>query len=262
MNSDTMIELSVSQLSVALGLMLAAIALARWQRLGLEWTLVTATARTVFQLFAIGYILAVVFEWRNPWSILAVLLVMLLVATVVARNRISKSLNQLLPVIAGSLLTSTALTIVFTTSAVIRPDVWYEPRYVIPLTVIVLGNAMTAAAISGDRLVSSLKNNQVEIETHLSLGATPSQAIAAYRREAIKAGLIPTINAMMIVGIVKLPGIITGQLLSGADPLNAALYQMLIMFMLAFSTLVTSVLITTGLRRLFFNDAAQLVIPS
>lgn len=256
-----MIELGLLQISLALLLMVAAIALVRWQKLGLELTLLNATARTVFQLFAVGYILAIVFAWRNPFSVIAVILVMLAVATVVARNRIDKKLSRLLPILAGSLLTSLVLTIVYTTGVVIRPETWYEPRYVIPLSGIVLGNAMTAATIAGDRLVSNLKKNQVEVETHLSLGATPEQAIASYRREAIKAGLIPTINAMLVVGIVKLPGIITGQLLSGADPLNAALYQMLIMFMLAFSDLLAAILVTAGIRRLFFNDAAQLMLP-
>lgn len=120
---------------------------------------------------------------------------------------------------------------------------------------------MTAASISGDRFLSTLRRNQIEIETHLSLGATPAQAIAAYRQEAIKTGLTPTVNAMMIVGIVKLPGIITGQLLSNQNPLNAALYQMLIMVMLAFSDLVASVLITASLKRRCFNAAAQLSLP-
>lgn len=256
-----MIELDIPQLALALGLMVGAIALARWQRLGLEWTLLMATARTVFQLLAVGVVLAVVFELQNPLGVLAVLVVMLSVATIVARNRIGKELKQLLPVVAGTMLTSTALTMIYTTSVVIRPEIWYEPRYVIPLTGIVLGNSMNAASIAGDRLVSSLKRHQVEIETHLSLGATPEQAIAAYRQEAIKAGLIPTVNAMMVVGIVTLPGIITGQLLGGADPLNAAAYQILVMFMLAFSNLLTSVLITAGLRRRFFNAAMQFVAP-
>ncbi|NER78424.1 MAG: iron export ABC transporter permease subunit FetB [Leptolyngbya sp. SIO1D8] len=258
---EIVIDLGVLQLCVSLGLMLGAIALARWQGLGLEWTLVMASARTVFQLFAVGYILAIVFAWRTPWSVLAVWLVMLAVATVVARNRISKRLSRLLPLVAGVLLTSTGITMIYTISMVLRPDVWYDPRYVIPLAGIVLGNAMNAASITGDRLVSSLKRHQLEIETHLSLGATPTQAILDYRNEAIKAGFIPTLNAMMVVGIVTLPGIITGQLLSGADPINAALYQMLIMFMLAFSTLLTSILITLGLQRYFFNAAAQLILP-
>ncbi|HEY9889437.1 MAG TPA: iron export ABC transporter permease subunit FetB [Candidatus Obscuribacterales bacterium] len=256
-----MIELGLWQLAWALMLMVAAIALVRWQHLGLEWTLLNATLRTVVQLLAVGYGLAVVFAWGNPFSVVAVLIVMGAIATVVARNRISKRLTRLLPILAGALLTSTVLTMVYTTGVVLRPEVWYEPRYLIPLTGIVLGNAMNAAAIAGDRLVGDLQRHQVDIETHLSLGATPAQAIAAYRTEAIKAALIPTVNAMMVVGIVTLPGIITGQLLSGADPLNAALYQMLIMFMLAFSNLLTAILITIGIQRLFFNAAAQLVMP-
>jgi len=101
----------------------------------------------------------------------------------------------------------------------------------------------------------------LEIETHLSLGATLQQAIAEFRQEAIKAGLIPTINAMMVVGVVTLPGIITGQLLSGVDPLNAAAYQILIMFMLAFANLITTLLVTQGLYQQFFNKNAQLQLP-
>ncbi|WP_239113009.1 ABC transporter permease [Halomicronema sp. CCY15110] len=256
-----MIELGLVQIALALGFMVAAIALVRWQKLGLELSLLNATARTGVQLLTVGYVLAIVFTWRNPYSVIAVILVMLAIATVVARNRIDKRLSRLLPILAGSLLTTLVLTLVYTLGVVIRPEVWYEPRYLIPLAGIVLGNAMTAATIAGDRLVTTMKRNPTVIETHLSLGASPQQAIAAYRQEAIKAGLIPTLNAMMIVGIVKLPGIITGQLLSGADPLNAALYQILIMFMLAFADLLAAILVTAGIQRLFFNEAEQLVLP-
>jgi len=258
---DALIELDVVRLLWALGLIAVAIGLASWERLGVQGTLAIATLRTVVQLFLVGYFLAVVFAWRNPWAVLAVLLVMLTIAAMVARNRISKTLPRLLPLLWSSLLATTALTLSYTSLVVIQPQTWYEPRYVIPLAGIILGNAMTAAAIAGDRLVSTLQSSRLEIETHLSLGATPTQAIHRYRREAIKAGLIPTVNSMMVVGIVKLPGIITGQLLSGIDPLNAAIYQMLIMFMLAFSTLLTGVLVTRGISRQCFNAAAQLTLP-
>ena len=119
---------------------------------------------------------------------------------------------------------------------------------------------MNAAAIAGERLVSTLTSSQLEIETHLSLGATPQQAVARYRRDAIKAGLIPTVNTMMVVGLVTLPGIMTGQLLSGVPPLVATSYQMVIMFMLAFATLVTTLLLTWGICRQFFNAADQLIL--
>lgn len=255
-----MIELGLAQLCLALGLILGAIALSRWQTLGLEGKLILAAGRTVLQLFAVGYILAVVFADPNPWTVLAVVSVMLAVATLVARNRIGKSVQGWLGT-AAVLLVSTLVTMVYTLAVVVRPEFWYQPQYLIPLTGIVLGNAMTAASLTGDRFISTLKRSRIEIETHLSLGATPLQAVDIYRQEAIRAGLMPILNAMMIVGIVKLPGIITGQLLSDEDPLNAALYQMLIMFMLAFADLTAAVLMTIALRRRCFNAAAQLTLP-
>jgi putative ABC transport system permease protein len=249
------------QLLWAIGLMLAAIALSIWQKIGLEGNLAIATGRTIAQLTVVGYFLAVVFAPPpRPWLVLAMGIGMLVVSTIVARNRISQKIPRLLPLIGGSLLLSTAMTLTYTNLLILQPEVWYDPQILIPLGGIVLGNAMNGAAIAGERLVSTLNASQLEIETHLSLGATPQQAVAVYRQEAIKAALIPTINTMMVVGLVTLPGVISGQLLSGADPLQAAAYQMLIMFMLAFATLLTTILVTEGLCRQFFNSAAQLIL--
>ncbi|MCY7274129.1 MAG: iron export ABC transporter permease subunit FetB [Phormidesmis sp. CAN_BIN44] len=244
----------------ALGLIVAAIALSSWQKLGLEGSLALATGRTIAQLTVVGYFLGVVFAFKSPWAVFAVLGGMLVIAAIVARNRISQKIPRLLPLIAGSILVSTALTLTYTSLLIVQPQPWYDPQTIIPLAGIVLGNAMNGAAIAGDRLVSTLNSSQLEIETHLSLGATPQQAVADYRRDAIKAGLIPTINSMMVVGVVTLPGIITGQLLGGANPIQAAAFQMLILFMLAFATLLTTILVTQGLLRQFFNPAAQLIL--
>ncbi|HEY9699410.1 MAG TPA: iron export ABC transporter permease subunit FetB [Trichocoleus sp.] len=255
-----LIELDLVKMGFALGLMLIAIGLSAWQRLSLEWSLAMATGRTIVQLTVVGYLLQIVFALNNPWAVLAVIGVMVSIAAIVARNRISKKIPALLPIVGGSILISTALTLAYVNLLVLRPDPWFEPQYLIPIAGILLGNAMNAAAIGGERFVSTINNNRLEIETHLSLGATPQQATAQYRREAIKSGLIPTLNSMMVVGIVTLPGIITGQILSGVNPLDAALYQMLIMFILAITTLMTTILLIQGLDRQFFNSAAQLVL--
>jgi len=303
----TGIEIDGIQLAGALGLMVLAIALSAWQKLGLEGSLAIATGRSILQLLVVGYLLEAVFAFRNPFFILAVVAVMLTIATVVARNRISKKIPHLLPIVGGSLLLSTALTVGYVNLLVLRPDPWYEPQNLIPLAGILLGNTMNAAAIAGDRFVSTLNSSQLEIETHLSLGATPQQATTQYRRDAIKtgliptintmlvvgvvtlpgiftgqvlggaspiethlslgatpqqattqyrqdaikAGLIPTINTMLVVGVVTLPGIFTGQVLGGASPLVAAGYQILILFMLAIGTLVTTVLVVGGVNRQF-----------
>jgi putative ABC transport system permease protein len=256
---NDLIEINLIQFGWALGLMGIAIGLSAWQQLGLEWNLAVATFRTVVQLLAVGYILEFVFALNTPWAVIGIIGIMATIAAIVARNRISKKVPLLLPVVGGSILIGTALTLSYITLLVLQPDPWFQPQYLVPLAGIILGNAMNAAAIGGERLVSTLNASRLEIETHLSLGATPSQATAAYRQEAIKAGLIPTLNSMMVVGIVTLPGIITGQILSGVNPLDAAIYQMLIMFILAIATLATTILLVQGIYRQFFNQAAQFV---
>lgn len=259
MESSGLIRLDLLDLVFAAGLIAIAIGLSAWEKLGLEFSLALAAARSVVQLLAVGYILAFVFALDNPWAVLAILGIMLTIAAIVARNRIGKKIPFVLPLVWGAIFISTALTLSYTNLIIIQPVKWYEPQYLIPLAGIVFGSAINGAVIAGERLVSSINTNRLEIETHLSLGATPTQAVAQYRQDAIKAGLIPNINQMMVVGIVTLPGTITGQLLSGVDPLDAASYQILIVFILAFANLVTAILVTHGLCRQFFNAAAQLI---
>ncbi|NEQ97405.1 MAG: ABC transporter permease, partial [Cyanothece sp. SIO2G6] len=100
-----------------------------------------------------------------------------------------------------------------------------------------------------------------DIETHLSLGATPTQATRSYRQDAIQAGMIPIINSMMVVGLVTLPGVMTGQILGGVSPLDAVLYQMLIMFVLAFTNLVATILVVRGIESQFFGKDMQFSLP-
>ncbi|AFY87041.1 ABC transporter permease [Chroococcidiopsis thermalis] len=256
---DTLIRLDLVDFVLAVALMAIAIGLSAGQRLGLEWSLAIATVRTILQLFVVGAILDIIFRLDNPWAVLAVVLVMLTIAAVVSRNRIGKKIPQLLPLVWVSIFVSTAFTLSYVNLLIVQPQKWYEPQYIIPLAGIILGNAINGAAIAGERLVSTINASQLEIETHLSLGATPQQAVAQYRKDAIRAGLIPILNQMMVIGIVTLPGIITGQILSGVSPLDAASYQILVMFMLAFTNLATAILVTQGLCRQFFNSAAQLV---
>ena len=256
---DNYIELDTIDLVLALGIMGIAIALSSWQKLALEGQLFFATGRSLLQLMVVGYILEFVFAVDNPLAVLVILGIMLTIAAIVARNRIGKQIG-LLPVVWGSLFASAALTLSYTMVLIIRPPNWYEPQYLIPLAGMILGNGLNTASLCGERLVSKIKSSPLEIETHLSLGATPKQAISAYRTEAIRTGLIPTINSMMVVGMVSLPGMFTGQVLAGSDPLNAASYQILILFVIALTNLTTALLITEGVYRQFFNRQSQLIL--
>ena len=254
---DHFIRIDILHLALALGMIVIAIALSVRERLGLEWSIAIASGRTILQLLVVGYVLEVVFALNNSWAVLTLIAVMLTIAAVVVRNGISKKIPRLLPLVGGAILVGTALTLSYGL-LVVQPATWYEPQYLIPLAVIVVSSAMNGAAIAGERLVSTINASQLEIETHLSLGATPQQAVAQYRREAVKAALIPTLNSMMVVGMVTLPGVTAGQLLGGVNPLDAASYQIVIMFMLAFANLVTTLLVTRGICRQCFNQTAQL----
>lgn len=242
----------------AIGLVGAAFALSSWQKLGLEGSLILAAGRAVIQLAVVGYVLAVIFAPPlSPILILFVLGVLVMISAIVTRNRISQKLP--LPGIVGSLLITTLVTVAYVQLIVVQPQVWYEPRFLIALGAIVLSQAMNAAAISGERLFNTLKSNPLEIETRLSLGATPAQAIESYRKDAIRAGVLPVINAMSIVGLATIPEIVSGQLLGGAEPIQAIAFQIVILFMVLFATLLVTLLVTSGIWRKFFNAQAQLI---
>ena len=254
-----LIQLDFVRLAWGLGLIAIAIGLSAVERLGLEWRLLTATLRAIAQLFALGFVLEVAFAGNGPVEVIVVLILILTTAALVARNRIIKKIPQMLPIVWGALLLSTALSIGYVNLLVLRSPTWYEPRYLVPLAAIVLGQAMNGAAIAGENLVNTINASRIEIETHLSLGATPTQAIASYRQEAIRAGMIPSLNSMAIVGVITLPGFFTGQILGGVSPFQAAFYQMLVLFMVATATLIATLLVTKGICLKVFNSSDQLI---
>ncbi|MDY7013888.1 MAG: iron export ABC transporter permease subunit FetB [Cyanobacteriota bacterium] len=257
---NTLIQLGPLDLALACALVVGAIALSRLARLGLEGRFAIASARSIGQLLAAGYLLSFIFALESPWAVLLALGVMLTIAALVARNRISKKLENLLSWVWGSLFVSTAITLSYVVFLIVRPPVWYDPQYLIPLAGMIIGNAMDTATIAGERLVSTIRNSPLEIETHLSLGATPHQAVSRYYQESIRAGLIPLLNRMTVVGMVTLPGMLTGQVLSGTEPLEAALYQILILLAIAFANVVAVLLVTRGIVRQCFNQNAQFLL--
>lgn len=254
-----LIKLDVVDLALAVGLIAIAIGLSAWEKLGLELNLALATGRTILQLIVLGYVLDFIFAVDSVWAVLGILTVMLTITAIVARNRISQKIPLVLPLVWVAIFASTSLTLLYTNFLIIQPDKWYEPHYLIPLAGILIGNGMNAAAVAGERLVSAINQFPSEIETHLSLGATPEQAISLYRKDAIRAAMLPTLNQMMLIGMVTIPAFTSGQLLAEVKPLDAVSYEILIMFMVVIANLLTTVLVTKGLCRQFFNGAMQLM---
>jgi len=145
---------------------------------------------------------------------------------------------------------------------VVRPETWWEPQYFIPLAGIYMGNAMNSSALGAERLSASFQTSRLEVETLLALGFSPAQACHRLRREAFRASMLPMMNTMFVVGIVQLPGVMTGQMMAGVDPFIAAKYQIFIMFTYAFCTTLAAFLTCSAVWRQHFNRAWQLVTPS
>lgn len=256
---DNLISLDTTDLVLCLGLIGITIALSLWRKLGLERQLAYSASRSLIQLIAIGYILDIVFAVDNWLVVLGILSVMIAIASVVTRNRIDQKLPGLLPTVILSLVASSAFTLSYVILLIVQPDRWYEPQYLIPLAGMLFGNAMNGASLAGERLLNAINQNRLEIETHLCLGATGKQAISNYQKEAIRTGLIPTLNNMVVIGLVSLPGMFTGQVLGGSNPRDAASYQILILFAIVLVNLMTAISITEGIYKKFFNQDEQLI---
>lgn len=259
------IDVGWTDLALAFALILAAIGVSRWRRLGLERGFLVGSIRTIVQLVAVGYILVYIFAAKHWWLVLIALSVMLLSATTAAARRPSRSRaagdRRTLWKIGGtSMLVGSGLTLAYVTQVILRVDPWYEPQYLIPLFGMIVGTAMNATALAAERLASELESRRGEVEAYLALGASPARAAAEPERRAIAAALIPTINGLMTVGLVQLPGMMTGQILAGVSPLLAIRYQIVVMFMLAGATALTTSVVVIWYRRSFFTPAAQLAM--
>lgn len=136
----------------------------------------------------------------------------------------------------SSMFVSSLLLAVLALMIILRPEPWYAPQYSIPLLGMLLGNTMSGIALAQDRFVQSVIQNRGLIEGRLLLGQTPREAFADDIRRAVRTGLMPIINAMAAAGLVSLPGMMTGQILAGTEPLLAARYQLLILFLISAGT--------------------------
>lgn len=256
--ASPIIELSWLELALAAALLLVAIALARWHRTGLERSFVVGGARTVVQLVLVGYVLVYVFALDRWYLVLAALLVMLAVAAKTAADRQLSDRTRLLKITGFALFVGSGITLLYVAAVVVRVEPWYNPRYLIPLFGMIVGNAMNAAALAAERLAGEVEARRAEIEAYLALGASSTTASQDAVRAALRAALIPTINSLMVVGIVSLPGMMTGQILSGTSPMTAVRYQIVVMFMLAGATTVTAAVVALWYRITFFTAAEQL----
>jgi len=222
-------------LSIAASLVIVDIGLSIVLRLRLHRQIAIAAARMVVQLVMIGYVLKFVFALNSPIATAVIVMLMVLVAAREVAARPDRSLihgqNYLIGLV--SVAGAATLASVFALITAIRPDPWFDPHYAIPLVGIILGSVLNAGSIALDGVLSGVEAAQSGIEARLMLGHSYWAAMASLIRGSIRRGMLPIINQMSAAGIITLPGIMTGQILAGLDPIEAVKYQILLMFLLS-----------------------------
>jgi putative ABC transport system permease protein len=252
--------LSYTALAIAASLLLLQALVSIAFRLGLEKTLGFAALRMTAQLGVVGFILKLVFEQASVWWTLLVALVMISAASWEISARQTARFRGLVAygLSGGLMLLAGGLTTVLATSVLLGAEPWYAPRVLLPILGMILGNAMTGVALTLETLTQVARRERTAIEARIALGARRLEAFSLPLKQSLRTGLLPIINSMAATGLVSLPGMMTGQILSGADPVEAAKYQLMIMFLIAGATALAVVGAAIGGVHLLTDDRQRL----
>lgn len=223
-------------------------------RLGLERTLLIASVRTVVQLFFIGFVLKWVFNSAQWYIVLGILCLMTLIAALNAQNRRKTSYQGAFLDTLLSIWLPSWLVLFMGIVVVLSIEPWYTPQYLIPIAGMIIGNSLTAVSLVMERLLKELSDKREKIQMYIGLGASSWEAYRHCAQQAMTAGMMPTINSMMVVGLVSLPGMMTGQILAGQEPEQAIRYQIVVMFFLAAATGLSCLAVVFSVYRRFFNS--------
>lgn len=248
------IDVSLFEVFASIFLVALAAGISVWRRAELEQDLGIAVLRSFLQLTAIGYVIQAIFDSDSILLVIALLAVMIGFGSFTARSRAREVPGALQPIVLA--LTAAAAT---TLGLVLGLSVFdAEPRYLVPVGGMVIGNAMTAAAVSLNRLADDVKAQRLKIEATLALGATSAEAARPLVTRSLRSGMIPLIDSTKTTGIVFFPGTMVGMLLAGAEPVDAVRLQLILLWTLMGSVAISSVIATSLGYRGFFTAAHQL----
>ena len=256
-SADWAIALQPTDLVWPLVLAAGAIGLCGSQGLGLTRAWGVALGRSLLQLTAVGWLLAVVWAWPSPIAVAIVLVALLALAIVSAHQQMGQRWPQLLPWVVAALLGAGLVSTAPVALAALKPHLWFDPRAWVPVLAVVLAAAANGVAIAGEQVMVAGRSHRDDIEQRLCLGATPQQAIAPHRQAALRAALTPTLNGLTSAGLLSLPGVLSGALLGGIDPLMAASVQLLVMVAAALAVTISAIVVATGASRLCFDPIGQ-----
>ncbi len=252
---NTMNHISAFSLVVSSSLVLITLFFSYWQKLKLEKEIIIGVVRAIVQLIIVGYILEYVFGYKNPIFTTLLVFFMIFNAAYNAAKRGKTIRNGL----AISFLSITIGTVVTLSILILSQTIQYEPYQIIPVSGMIIGNSMVALGLCYKQMIFNFKNKREEVETKLSLGADPLLSSIEIIRDAIKTGMLPTIDSAKTLGIVSLPGMMTGLILAGSSPMEAIKYQIMVTFMLLSTTSISSFIACYLAYKSFYNKRKQLI---
>ncbi len=255
-----MIQLTPWDLVIASGMIILLAITSLMLQLNISKQLIIAAIRNVIQLLLIGYILKLIFNSNNLYFLASIATVMLVVAGFEINARQKYPLKRWVGFKIGTsaLFISSFAMVLLTLMVIVAPTPWYSPQYAIPLLGMLLGNTMNGISLGMDKLNQTVYLQRLVIEQRLMLGQSYHEAIQDIRAESIRTGMIPIINSMAIAGLVSLPGMMTGQILSGTPPVEAVKYQILIFFLIAAGTGFGIMLAVWMIAKRMFDDRQRL----
>ncbi|MHB1000366.1 MAG: ABC transporter permease [Armatimonadota bacterium] len=248
-------QISFVDIAISLVLIAITIILSQIERLGLEKDLLVSTVRSFAQLMAVGYVLQTIFNANEWYWVLLTLAVMTIVAGYTAAQRCRDIPKAKWIAVLSISIGGLGTLLILVTLGIIEAAPWY----VIPVSGMILGNSMNGASLAMNRISSEIKLRQAQIETALALGATSRQAADPAIKAASRAAMIPNINTMMTVGIVSLPGMMTGQIIAGQAPSEAVRYQIVVGYMITAAVTFVSLQAALWSYRQFFTKEHQLI---
>ncbi len=258
---NSVINLQIWQMSAAYIFILILLIIVKLRGIKREKEILLSSARMTIQLILTGYILVYLFQNSHPLLTIIVIGIMetFAIYNIYKRNRLKLS-PQLKKIIAISMVTGTTSSLFYFILVVINLSPWYDPRYFIPIAGMLIGNSMTGISLGVNRLVDGMTSKKHLIESALMLGATPKIASKEIVDNAFDSAILPTINSMVGMGIVFLPGMMTGQILSDVSPVTAIEYQIAIMLGILGSVALSVILFVQLGYKTFFNEQQQLDI--
>ncbi|MGM0411466.1 MAG: ABC transporter permease [Bacillota bacterium] len=257
--TESIFDISIISLVTAYIFVLILLFIVKKENIGHEKQILLASFRMTVQLVLVGYVLTYVFENPNPFVTVLILLVMEAFAIFNIYSRVEKKLSKRLKIVIGlSMFSGTLISILFFLFIVINIEPWFMPQYFIPISGMLIGNSMTGISLGAQGLITGISDNKAVIENALMLGATPEKATKKIQNRSFYNAVLPTINSMIGMGIVFLPGMMTGQILAGAAPLTAIKYQIAIMMGILGSVTLTVYLMVKWGMKTFFNERAQI----